>query len=348
MHALYFTAPRRIEIRSETLSALASGRLLIQTLFTAISPGTEMLLYRGEAPPNIVADENIASLAGELCYPLKYGYASVGRVTDAGSLDLAGWVNQIVFSFQPHQTHFIARPDQAILIPEGITPEQALFLPNMETAVNFVMDGQPLIGERVAIFGQGIVGLLTTALLAQFPLEKLITFDHFPLRRAASLKAGANESLSPEFLRIPTSDSRSHEFPKVPTNSQKFPSSFDLTYELTGSPAALNDAIGVTGYDGRVVIGSWYGQKRAPIDLGGYFHRSRIRLISSQVSTLAPQFSGRWDKARRFDVAWEMIRRVRPERWITHRIPFERAEKAYQSLDQTPHEAIQTILEYLP
>lgn len=288
-----------------------------------------MLVYRGEMPEQLSTDENIPSLAGALRYPLQYGYTSVGRVTDVGSLALAGWVNRFVFSFQPHQTHFLATPAQVIPIPDGITPAQALFLPNMETAVNLVMDGQPLIGERVAVFGQGIVGLLTTALLAQFPLEKLITFDHFPLRRAASLAAGATES-----LRVPPS---SHEFSRTP---------FDLTYELTGSPAALNEAIAATGFDGRVIIGSWYGQKRAPIDLGGYFHRARIRLISSQVSTLAPQFSGRWDKARRFDLAWEMIRGVQPEQWVTHTIPFKKAEEAYRLIDQTPQDTIQVVLEY--
>jgi len=337
MRALYFTAPRQIEIREEPIPEPTPGQILVQTLFTAISPGTEMLIYRGDVPEGLAADENIASLAGELQYPLKYGYANVGRITGAGSPDLTGWVDRLIFSFQPHQTHFLATPDQVIPIPDGITPEQALFLPNMETAVNFVMDGQPLIGERVAVFGQGIVGLLTTALLAQFPLKSLITFDRYPRRRAASRQAGAHQALES------WAASSSPDHPTPHTGLAGF---FDLTYELTGSPAALNDAISVTGFDGRIVIGSWYGQKRAPIDLGGYFHRSRIRLISSQVSTLAPHLSGRWDKARRFDVAWEMIRKVNPEQWITQRYPFDQVGNAYQLVDQNPQNTIQTILEY--
>lgn len=331
VRALYFIGVRQVEIREEKLPEPDTHQVLAKTLVSAISPGTEMLVYRGEMPQNVKTDETIAALAGELRYPLKYGYASVGLVTDVGSPALHEWLNRIVFSFQPHQTHFIATPDQLFPLPDGITPDQALFLPNMETAVNFVMDGQPVIGERVAVFGQGIVGLLTTALLAQFPLETLTTFEHFPLRRTASLEAGAAAALSPKFLQVPTS---SHDLP------------FDLTYELTGSPSALNDAIAATGFDGRVVIGSWYGQKRALVDLGGYFHRSRIRLISSQVSTLAPQFSGRWDQARRFDVAWEMIRRVKPERWITHRVPFMRAGDAYPLLDHEAEKTIQVVIDY--
>jgi 2-desacetyl-2-hydroxyethyl bacteriochlorophyllide A dehydrogenase len=330
MRALYFTAPRQIEIREEPLLQPNPEQLLIETLFSAISPGTEMLIYRGEAPQDLEADENITSLTGDLRYPLKYGYASVGRIASAGSPALAGWVDRLIFAFQPHQTHYLATPDQVIPLPVGISPEQALFLPNMETAVNFVMDGQPLIGERVAVFGQGIVGLLTTALLAKFPLQRLATFDLFPLRSEASIAAGAHESHNPKSSEI----------------FEDFRSFFDLTYELTGTPATLNEAITVTGFDGRVVIGSWYGEKPAAINLGKHFHRSRIRLLSSQVSTLGPQFSGRWDKPRRFKVAWDMIRRIQPEKWITQRIAFENAEEAYLTMDSKPQETIQPILTY--
>lgn len=328
--ALFFVAPRQVEIREEDLRPAGPEELLIQTLCSAISPGTEMLVYRGEAPQDLAADANIPSLAGQLRYPLKYGYAVVGRVVEAGSPALAGWVGRLIFCFQPHQTHFIAAPSQVIPIPDGFTPEQALFLPNVETAVNFLMDGQPVVGERVAVFGQGIVGLLTVALLAQFPLETLIAFDPLSPRREASLAAGAQRCLPSRFSEA----------------WGDFEGFFDLTYELSGSPAALNDALAVTGFDGRVVIGSWYGQKPASLDLGGRFHRARLRLISSQVSTLAPRFSGRWDKPRRFAVAWEMIRRVRPERWITHRVPFGQVGSAYDLLDRKAGEAIQVVLVY--
>ena len=124
------------------------------------------------------------------------------------------------------------------------------------------------------------------------------------------------------------------------------PGGADLTYELSGAPQALNLAISLTGFTGRVVIGSWYGQKRADLDLGGYFHRSRIRLISSQVSTLSPELSGRWSKARRFELAWEMISQVNPEQWITQRFPLDRAAEAYRLLDERPHETIQVMFDY--
>ncbi|MCB0057282.1 MAG: zinc-binding dehydrogenase, partial [Caldilineaceae bacterium] len=131
-------------------------------------------------------------------------------------------------------------------------------------------------------------GLLTTALLARFPLAELVAVDPLPQRRALALDLGAHRALAPDDLDDPAS--------------------YDLVYEVSGAPAALNTALALAGYAGRVVIGSWYGAKQAPIDLGGAFHRSRIRLLSSQVSTLDPRWLGRWDKARRLDVAWAMLR----------------------------------------
>jgi len=178
----------------------------------------------------------------------------------------------------------------------------------------------------VAVFGQGLVGLLTTTLLSRIPLASLVTLDRYPLRRELSLKAGAHTSLDSQ-VSAPLHD-------------------FDLCYELSGSPVALGQAIAATGFNGRIVIGSWYGTKRANLDLGGRFHRSRIRLISSQVSTLAPELSGRWTKARRLQTALQLLAEIRPSRFITHRIPFADAAKAYELLDQTPEDAVQVVLTY--
>jgi threonine dehydrogenase-like Zn-dependent dehydrogenase len=124
------------------------------------------------------------------------------------------------------------------------------------------------------------------------------------------------------------------------------PGGADLVYELSGSPAALDQAIQACGYAGRVVMGSWYGQKRANLDLGGRFHRSRIRLISSQASSLAPELSGRWTKERRFSVAWKMLGQVRPARWITQRFPLEQAGSAYRLLAEEPGQTLQVVFTY--
>jgi 2-desacetyl-2-hydroxyethyl bacteriochlorophyllide A dehydrogenase len=332
--SLYFTAPKSIEIRDGPMPEPGAGQVLVQTLLSAISPGTESLIYQGLFPEQLAIDESIAGLGGRFSYPLKYGYSAVGRVVALGLGVTPGWQDRLVFAFNPHESHFIAPVSSLISVPQGIEPETAVFLPNMETAVNLVMDGKPIIGERVAVLGQGIVGLLTAALLARFPLERLVTLDRYALRRQASLELGALASLDP-------GDPQTQQQLQI-----LLPEGVDLCYELSGNPPALDQAIALTGFDGRVIIGSWYGQKRADLDLGGRFHRSRIRLISSQVSSLAPELTGRWSKRRRFDVAWEMLRRVQPARWITQRHALQDAAQAYQWIDQHPEQSIQVVLTY--
>jgi len=302
----------------------------VGTICSAISAGTEMLVYRGQFPHLADAHDNVSN---DLNYPLAYGYACVGRVVVIGKLVNREMINKLVFAFQPHTSHFIlhAKHSSFIPLPKGLSPENACFLPNMETAVNLVQDGVPILGERVLVLGQGVVGLLTASLLSGFPLESLVTVDNFELRRKAlqvESKTLEVKSLTPDDLRHSIFDP------------------FDLTFELSGSPSALNNAIALTTFSGRIVIGSWYGQKRAEIDLGGAFHRSRIKLISSQVSTISPELSGRWDKSRRFDVAWKALERIKPEKWITHRFPLSDADKAYQLLDENPQETIQVIFDY--
>ena len=332
--AVYLTAPRQVEIQEEYIQPLQSGEILAQTLVSAISPGTENLIYQGLFPPNLHIDENLPGLTGAFSYPLKYGYSAVGRIVDLGPGVDKTWLDQVVFSFQPHQTYFTARVEELQSLPEGIKLEDAVFLPTMETALNLVMDGVPLIGENVVVFGQGVVGLLTTALLALFPLTSLITFDPISTRRQRSLSLGASISLAPDEPGV------SQQISKMPKGGA------DLTFELSGSPNALDQALQITGFAGRIVIGSWYGQKRASLDLGGRFHRNRLRLISSQVSSLAPELSGRWDKSRRFDLAWELIRKIQPNQLITHRLPLDQATQAYTMLAEQTGEVLQIVFAY--
>ncbi|MBI5823593.1 MAG: zinc-binding alcohol dehydrogenase [Chloroflexi bacterium] len=322
---LFFTAPKQVEIRETILPPLKDDEILVETICSAISAGTEMLVYRGQFPH--LADSHDA-FSSDLNYPLAYGYACVGRVVELGKMVNGGWLNELVFAFQPHTSHFILHHSSLILLPEGLAPENACFLPNMETAVNLVQDGAPILGERVLVLGQGVVGLLTASLLSEFPLENLVTVDRFELRQKALQVEGERSKVKSLLVQ------------------DLQPSTFDLVFELSGSPSALNDAIELTAFSGRVVIGSWYGQKRAEIDLGGAFHRSRIRLISSQVSTISPELSGRWDKPRRFEVAWEALKRIQPEKWITHHFPIEEASKAYQLLDENPQETIQVVFNF--
>ena len=331
---LYFTAPRQVELRDELLPDLGADDVLVESICSAISAGTEMLIYQGRFPRTLETDSVISGLRGGFKYPLAYGYACVGKVVEVGNMVNGEWKDRLVFAFQPHTSHFISKPEFLFSIPRSLSPETSCFFPNMETAVNLVQDAAPIFGERVLVLGQGIIGLLTASLLQEFPLETLVTADPYELRRKASLNLKVSKALDPG----------SEDFQNdLSAYAQR---RFDLTFELSGNPSALDDAVSLTCFSGRIIIGSWYGEKKVEVDLGGTFHRSRIKLISSQVSTIAPELSARWDKTRRFEAAWKALEKVKPEKWITHRFPIESAEEAYRLLDENPQEAIQILVTY--
>ena len=333
--AVTFVGPRQVELRDETLAPPAPGQALLRTRLSAISSGSEMLVYRGEAPADLPADATLTALPGNLAYPLRYGYASVAVVEQVGAPAEQAWIGRRTFAFQPHGSRFVSSLSDLHPIPDGVSDEEAVFLANAETAVGLLHDSAPLAGERVVVWGQGIVGLLTTSLLAALPLARLVTVDRYALRRNASLALGAAAALDParpdliEALRAALSEDGA-----------------DLTLELSGNPAALDAALRSTGFAGRVVLGSWYGTKPVQLDLGGAFHRSHIRLLASQVSRIDPALTGRWTKERRLAFAWDWLARLRPSAWITHRFDFESAGAAYALLDQRPEDALQVVLTY--
>ena len=326
MRSVVFTAPGIVSVEEAVIPRPAGDELLVKTECSAISAGSELLFYRGQAPADLAADATISALAEQSAtYPIRYGYACVGTVLAAGHECNAAQIGRRVFAFHPHASHFVVKATDVIPVPDDVSTTLAALLPNMETAINFVMDGRPVIGERVAVFGLGVVGLLTTALLARFPLGDLLCVDPIAARRQVALKLEATVARPPD----------------ATTEGD-----FDLVYELSGAPSVLNQAIAVTGFAGRVVIGSWYGQKSAALNLGGAFHRSRIHLISSQVSTIDPAWSGRWTKARRFDVAWQMLATLPLDSLITHTVSVDDASSAYRLLDESADQALQVLFTY--
>lgn len=336
---LWFTGIEQVEVRESIFTAPGAGELLVEVECSAISAGTEMLVYRGQIPNDMALDANIAALQDQQQYPLQYGYASVGIVKALGANVDNSWLGRRVFAFQPHASHFIATPANVIPVPADIGAEDAVFLPNMETAVNLIQDGAPALGERVVVLGQGIVGLLLASLLAQFPLTQLHGVDAIPLRRARALELGVKSVFDP-FSAIDIASLK-----KALTDAGTSTGA-DLIYEVSGVPEALNLAVDLSGFASRVVIGSWYGNKTAAVALGGDAHRNRLRITTSQVSTLAPELSGRWDKARRFELSWQMLRTLRPSQLITHRATLGDAPALYQRLHQSPAEILQAIFSY--
>jgi 2-desacetyl-2-hydroxyethyl bacteriochlorophyllide A dehydrogenase len=329
---LYFSAPGAVELGTEAVGRPDRGELLVETVASAISPGSELLVYRGEVPPGMEVDATIDALDGEFEYPLRYGYAAVGEVVEVGEAVGEDWLGRRVFAFEPHADRFRTTPDRVVPIREGTTAAEATLLPSVETATNLVLDGRPRVGERVVVFGAGLVGLCTTHVLSGFPLDRLVVVEPMAERRALAERLGADRAVHPEEADSVLADGD--------------PEGADLVYELSGRPSTLDAAVGTVGYDGRVLVGSWYGTKRATVDLGGSFHRDRISIESSQVSTIDPSLRGRWDRRRRFDVAFDHLRSLDAGALRGETVPFVEAPEAYRRLDDGAVDGPHVVLTY--
>lgn len=327
-HVLYFDAPGRVSVRTEQISPPTREEVQVRTLVSAISPGTEMLFYQGLVPEGMAVDATLPGMEAPPTYPLRYGYSCVGEVCAVGDKQLEPWLKKRVFAFQPHMRYFNTPIDALLPIPEAVETEAAALFPNMETAISLVHDGAPLVGERIVVFGQGIVGLLTTYLLAAMNPAKLIGVDPVATRRAWALAFGAHETIHPE------AQERLH------------PIDPDLIYELTGNPTALDTAVALAGYHARIIVGSWYGTKPVELALGHAFHRNRVTLYSSQVSSIPPGLGARWDKARRYNTAWNLLAALSYRELITHRIAIEDAQSAYEQITAHRADTLQILLTY--
>ena len=325
--SLWFEGGERVSLRDDSLDPPDSHEVLIETLVSAISPGTEMLFYRGEIEEGTAVDTVLECYPGHLKYPLPYGYSSVGRIERVGPGVDPALAGRLVFVFMPHASAFRVPERRVIPVPEGIEPEDAAFLAAVETAVNLVLDAGPLIGERASVFGLGVVGLLTTGLLARFPLARISGWDLHPRRREAAALFGVDAA--------------------DPVTSPPPGATEDLAIEVSGSAEGFRLALASCRFSGRLVVGSWYGMgtKRRAVDaFDTAFHRNRVRIVSSQVSTIDPALSARWTRERRLDAAWEALRILRPSRLITHRVAFSRAQEAYRLIAGSPGETIQVML----
>lgn len=325
--AVQFDAPKSVSIVTTSVDDPGPEEVTIEATVSAISPGSELLVYRGNVPANLQADPTLESLDGTLSYPLQYGYATVGTVSRTGPDVDSGLLGEEVFAFHPHQTAFTLPETDIVTLPDGIDSVRGVLFPTVETATNFLLDGEPKIGETVVVFGAGVVGLTTIHLLSEYPLEQLVAIEPIDRRRELARSLGADAAYSPD------------------DSIELGATGADLVYELSGNPAALDDALELVGYDGRIVVGSWYGTKRHAPDFGGTFHRDRISIVASQVSTIAPALRGRWSRERRRRVACEQLSTLPIDALVTDRLPFTSAAEAYELLDTDP-KTVQILLTY--
>lgn len=331
--AVWFPAPKTVEVRDEPLAIPGAGEVGIRTLRSAISHGTEMLVYRGQVDPEMALD--LPALRGSFGFPIKYGYATVGRVETVGREVVRLKAGDLVFVHHPHQSSYVVLEAAAQLLPAESDPEGSALLANIETAINIVLDAHPRTGDRVAIFGQGVVGLLVTQLMRRAGVETIIAVDPVAKRRALASAIGADVVL----------DSGSD----VPDRVMRLTAGAgtDLAIEVSGNPSALELAIDCLRFQGTVVAASWYGTKPVPLRLGGAFHRNRIRIVSSQVSHLDPGLGPEWTPARRIRLAISLLDELVLAPLISHRFPLEDAREAYRLIDEHPEETVQVLFTYV-
>ena len=313
------------------MRAPAGGEVQVRSLASAISHGTEMLVYRGQVSAELPLD--LPTLQGSFGFPIKYGYALVGHVVEAGPGVSAPAVGELVFVHHPHQSIVTVPVSLAVPLPALSTAEAGVFFANVETALNVMLDAQPRIGETAVVLGQGVVGLLLTQLLRRAGVATIIVADGYDLRRRIATSLGADAGLEPAALVEHVMDATRG-------------CGADVVFEVSGNPDALASAINCAAAGSDVVVCSWYGTKLVPAPLGGAFHRKRLRLVSSQVGAVNASLGPRWDVERRRRVAADLLPKLRLDELITHRFHISAASDAYELVSSDPGETLQVLLTY--
>jgi len=279
--AFWVAAPGHGEIRTQQLRAPGPGEVLIRTLRSAISRGTESLVFRGEVPQSEQRRMRCPFQEGEFPAPVKYGYSVIGIVED-GPAETLG---RRVFCLHPHQDRFIVPMEAVVEVPETVPDRRATLAANMETAINGMWDGTPGPGDRVAVIGAGVVGCLVAALAARLPGAEVELIDIDPTREAIAAAFDCHfatpEKASPEA---------------------------DLVVHASGSTAGLETALRIAGFEATVIEMSWYGTRIVPLELGGAFHSRRLTLRSSQVGAVPASRQRRWSLHRRLILALSLLR----------------------------------------
>jgi hypothetical protein len=311
--AFWVTAPGQGEIRTERLAMPAHDDILVRTLYSGISRGTEAMVFGGHVPATEWQRMRAPFQAGDFPAPVKYGYASVG-VVEQGPPELAG---RTVFTLYPHQTRYLVPAGAVYPLPDTVPSTRAVLAANMETALNGVWDARPHVGDRIAVVGAGTVGCLTAWLASRIAGCRVELVDLNPRRAetAASLAVGFAE---PSYA---TTDA-------------------DVVIHASGSPVGLELALSLAGTEATITELSWFGDRRVSLPLGGAFHARRLTVASSQVGTIPAPQRARWTAARRMQLALSLLEDPALDVLITGESEFEALPEVMATLTQAPGDAL--------
>ncbi|ACL59531.1 zinc-dependent alcohol dehydrogenase [Methylobacterium nodulans] len=277
-------------MRRHTLPSLRPGEVRVRTLWSALSRGTERLVFEGRVPEPIRARMRAPAQEGDFPFPVKYGYCAVGRIEPDGPL---------IFALHPHEEAFTATPEALFPLPDCVPPRRAILAATMETALNGIWDSGAGPGDRIAVVGGGMVGLLAAALAARLPGAEVTLIDCDPSRAAPAAALGV------PFRTAPEADGAA-----------------DVVLHTSASAEGLATALALAGEEARVVELSWYGSDSVPAPLGVFFHPRRLRLVSSQVGQLPAARRPRWTPRRRLLKALDLLGDPRFDALITEEVAF--------------------------
>jgi 2-desacetyl-2-hydroxyethyl bacteriochlorophyllide A dehydrogenase len=317
--AFWIAAPGHGEIRTAVLRPPGPGEVLVKTLCSGISRGTESLVFRGLVPASQRMAMRGPFQEGEFPGPVKYGYASVGRV-ETGPAELQG---RRVFCLHPHQDRYVVPIDAVTPLPEAVSDARGVLAANMETAVNALWDATPRLGDRIAVVGAGVVGCLVAALAARLPGVRVELIDTDPRRAAVAAQLGCDFAAPAQAM-----------------------GDADLVIHASGNPDGLATALGLAGFEATVLEMSWYGDRMVPAPLGQAFHARRLTLRSSQVGAVATAQRARWSHRRRMTLALDLLADPVFDILLSGTSPFEELPATLARLAGTPDGVLCHVVSY--
>ena len=325
--ALEFVAPRRVAIVDIDVPAPREGEILVRTLYSGISSGTELLAYRGELDASLTLDEAIQSLQGSFRYPFRYGYSCVGVIEQSMAPVPSG---STVFALHPHQDRFVCRAEDVTVIAE-VDPRVATLFPVVETGFQIALDAGRVLGSHVVVSGLGAVGLVT-ALMLQRAGARVTGVEPRGERRDLARDLDLHAIHPDETVDTVASITAGTGVP--------------LVVEVSGNPDALRATLPLLAHEGTALVASWYGTKPVTLELGDAFHRRRLTIRSTQVSTIPAQLSATWTIERRRKHVVRLLGELPLKRLASHEFSFDDAAQAFVALDRAEEDIVHAALAY--
>lgn len=311
--AFWVTAPGQGEIRETPAGKAGSDDVAVRARASAISRGTEALVFQGRVPVSQYDDMRCPFQAGEFPAPVKYGYASVGDAYGSGR----------VFCLHPHQDRYVVPQESVVPVPDDVPDRRAVLAANMETTVNALWDAGPRVGDRIAVVGAGVVGCLIAALAARIPGTRVELVDINTARSVTAAQLGAGFA--------------------TPNDAA---AEADIVVHASGSAAGLATALSLAGFEALVLEMSWYGDSKVPAPLGEAFHSKRLTLKSSQVGAVATSRRARRSRRDRLVLALELLRDPVFDCLVTGESPFETLPETMAQLARDPGDTLCHVVTY--